>query len=150
MALVLPGSVAEVCAGAFEGKIVGVSAAVLAGCSCWNLKISARVLCWCSRSRRVRRAWVPDCGQRAITSKEGACWPHLWVRAILSSRSEFTGSQVMFLAGGDGVRLAGFECRIPRVGVGLIKLETKRKHGDHPYQCKRSCLHVSSAEKGCK
>ena len=146
MALVLPGSVAEGCAAAFEGKVVGVSAAVLAGCSCWNLKISARVLCWYSSSRRVRRAWVPDCGQHAITSKEGAYRPHLWVRAILSSRGEFTGSQVMFFAGGDGIRLAGLECRISCVGVGLIKLETKRKRGDHHYQRKRSCLHVSSAE----
>lgn len=37
----------------------------------------------------------------------------------------------MFLAGSDGIRLAGLECRISRVSVGLIKLETKPNRENH-------------------
>lgn len=64
---------------------------------------------------------VPDCGQHAIpdTLEGGAYIAHLLIRATLRRRGKFAGSQIMFFAGSDGIRLAGLEHRISRVGVGL-------------------------------
>lgn len=41
------------------------------------------------------------------------------IGSALGGSRELTGSQIMLLAGGDGVGLAGFEDGIARVGVGL-------------------------------
>lgn len=44
---------------------------------------------------------------------------HLLVRTVQSCSCKLASSQIMFLAGGDRVGLAGLKDRIPRVRVGL-------------------------------